>query len=201
MKFIYTILVLILLPVSVSFAHVELDYPVGGEQFRQGEMVVLQWHVKVAHPLVDWDIWYSLTGPEGPWYDLVIDLPGGDSTQDSQHQYTWVVPEIESDSVRIRIRQDNSDFDWEYINYYDISILAESCCYGTRGNMKEGAESTPDIADLVTYVAWSFNSGSPPYCFQEANIDGSSNNQVDIYDLVYLVEYLFNNGPAPSSCP
>ena len=61
-------------PVS---AHVELDYPNGGEQFTEGEVIAVEWHVLIEHQLLNWDLWFSVTSSTGPWEEIAVDLPLG----------------------------------------------------------------------------------------------------------------------------
>ena len=58
----------------------------------------------------------------------------------------------------------------------------------------------PDIVDLVYLVNYMFNSGPPPPCVEEADINGDGSVGPDIADLVYLVNYMFNGGPPPVPC-
>ncbi len=46
-------------------AHVQLDYPVGGETFVAGEIIEIQWHVLLPHQEhTDWDLFFSSDGGE-----------------------------------------------------------------------------------------------------------------------------------------
>ncbi len=58
-----------------------------------------------------------------------------------------------------------------------------------------------DIADIVYFVEYQFEtpSGPAPICLEEADIDGIDG--VDVGDIVYMVEYQFNGGPPPIDCP
>ena len=46
-----------------------------------------------------------------------------------------------------------------------------------------------------------FAFGPPPACFEEANVDGSGDNEINIADLVYLIRFMFLDGTPPPSCP
>jgi hypothetical protein len=116
-------------------AHVSLDYPNGGETFTGGEVVTIQWHIYIAHTLVDWDLWYTTEDgttytpcadqPGDNWIPIEMDFPrtctnagGGCGTPGGcMMQYQWTVPDgINSSQVKIRVRMDNAATD-----YYDVS--------------------------------------------------------------------------------
>lgn len=81
-------------------AHVALDYPVGGEVFHQGDSVTIQWHNLIYHGTSDFDLYFSNDGGS-TWQTIVENLP------ESQFDYNWTVPNITTNSGRIRVIQDN----------------------------------------------------------------------------------------------
>ncbi len=100
------LLFLLLLAVLPSVrAHVELDYPKGGESFQAGDTVHIQWHELIPHNTLNWDLLVSFDGGLS-WDTLQADIP-----YDSL-SFVWEVPERNADSTRIRIVQDNSGFDY-----------------------------------------------------------------------------------------
>jgi len=101
---------------SVAEAHVILDWPNGGETLSAGQVVTVQWHIQIAHGQQNWDLWYSNSGPSGPWIPIAMDLPAGATNMGSTHQYNWTVPNDPSTQVRVRVRMDNAGTD-----YFDIS--------------------------------------------------------------------------------
>lgn len=103
-------------------AHVALDQPNGGETLDSGVTAVIEWHIVIGHATMDWDLWYSVTGPAGPWLVIAADLPPGDITTGAVHTYQWVVPVADSDQVRVRVRQDNVGPDYEDISDGDLVI-------------------------------------------------------------------------------
>ena len=100
-------------------AHVALDFPNGGEVLEVGSVTQIQWHDVVEHGPADYDLWYSTTGPEGPWIVIDSDLPPSES-------YDWVVPDTPSDQVRLRVQQDNSGVDYLDISDSDLAIVNPS---------------------------------------------------------------------------
>jgi len=87
-------------------AHVEIDYPVGGETLTAGQHVTIQWHIAIPHNTLNWDVYYS---PDGgtTWEVIQQDLPAGDLS------YNWQVPEGATAQARVRVFQDNSSTDYQ----------------------------------------------------------------------------------------
>ncbi len=46
--------------------HVILDAPNGGEVLEAGSVFTIEWQVQIAHNQLNWDLWYSTTGPPIP---------------------------------------------------------------------------------------------------------------------------------------
>jgi hypothetical protein len=91
-------------------AHITLNYPDGGEYFQMGEVVKIQWQVTAPHGPANVDLFFSSNGGI-TWEPIAINLV------DSQQIYDWTVPNIETDSGRVKVVQDNDDF----TNYEDAS--------------------------------------------------------------------------------
>lgn len=123
-----------LLPAAAS-GHIKIVSPNGGESFTAGEVVTIEWCINIAHTLQNWDIWYStgVTDPftecadqAGTWLGIIPNIPptctnGGQNfcitpADPCCMQYFWTVPNINSSTVKIRIRMDNSGTD-----YFDVS--------------------------------------------------------------------------------
>jgi len=100
-------------------AHVALDFPNGGEVLEAGSVTQIEWRDVVTHGSADYDLWYSTTGPEGPWIAIDSDLPPSGS-------YDWVVPDTPSNQVRLRVQQDNSGMDYLDISDSDLAIVNSS---------------------------------------------------------------------------
>ncbi len=97
-------------------SHVLLESPNGGEILYSNTQVTIQWKVQIRHATISWELEYSKTGTAGPWIVIAQGLPVGDPTAGSIHTYDWLVPEVLSDLVRIRVIQNN-----ELGNYNDYS--------------------------------------------------------------------------------
>lgn len=95
-------------------AHVVLDSPNGGEILEAGSVVQIVWHDAVDHGPATYDLWYSISGPAGPWMTIES---GIERQQGSNNSYDWVVPDSPSDQVRLQVMQNNA----EDQSYTDIS--------------------------------------------------------------------------------
>ena len=113
---------MLLLSSTPAQAHVALDEPNGGEVLEVGTMFTIEWHVVIQHDTINWDLWYSITGADGPWIPIAMDLPPGDITGGAMHAYDWTVPDDPSDEVRVRVRQDNGSVDYEDISDANLTI-------------------------------------------------------------------------------
>ena len=101
---------------GLAAGHVRLISPNGGEVLVAGTTVTITWTIQIQHSLLNWDLWYSETGPRGPWIPIVMDLSPGSGAVGSVHEYKWVVPATVTDQGRIRVRMDNAG-----TNYEDVS--------------------------------------------------------------------------------
>jgi len=105
-------------------AHVQLDHPNGGEVLEAGTTAVIEWHILISHATLNWDLWYSLTGPGGPWMVIAEDLPPGNINSGAVHTFDWLVPGAQSNEVRVRVLQDNDGVDYEDLSDDDFTIEA-----------------------------------------------------------------------------
>lgn len=116
-------LVLLALFVAAPLAaHVELDTPNGGQVLEEGTQVEIQWHILVMHDTENWDLAYSTTGGTEPWSPIAEDLPPGDTTSNAMHSFLWTVPAENSDTIRVRVTQDNSGTDYTDSSDDDLTI-------------------------------------------------------------------------------
>ncbi len=106
---------------ATAEAHVMLDIPNGGEELRVGSVQPIAWHDQVNHGSSVYHLWYSVSGPEGPWLEIASGLPPG---SESTHSYEWTVPDSPSQMVRIRVQQDNSGTDYNDVSNADLAILS-----------------------------------------------------------------------------
>ena len=126
-------ILLVLAASGVAHAHVMLDYPNGGEMIEVGTIAEIEWHVVIQHGTIGWDLWYSINGSGGPWIEIVAGLPPGNTSTGAIHTFGWTVPDVESNQVRVRVRQDNGGVD--YVDISDADLLI------TVALFKDGFES------------------------------------------------------------
>jgi PKD repeat protein len=82
------------------------------------------WHDTVNHGPATYDLWYSISGPEGPW--IIIDS-GLERSESTNTTYDWVVPDTPSDQVRLQVLQDNfGGQDYTDISDSDLAIVKSS---------------------------------------------------------------------------
>jgi len=107
-----------------AHAHVALDSPNGGERFEAGSVAQIVWHDSVNHGPATYDLWYSISGPEGPWMVIESGLERSGSTNET---FDWVVPATPSNQVRIQVFQNNSqDDDYSDMSDSDLAIVMAS---------------------------------------------------------------------------
>ncbi len=139
-------IILLSLTTLPLYAHVGLDYPNGGEVFREGDTVTIQWHVIIQHQTIDWDLWYSTMGIGGPWITIAMDLPLGDPSPGSIHTYDWTIPpEAVGDNVWVKVRQDNSDFDYTDVSNGGFTVLAEFALILDQSSLIRGQTATLEV--------------------------------------------------------
>ncbi|MFT7485734.1 MAG: hypothetical protein ACI9F9_001584 [Candidatus Paceibacteria bacterium] len=108
---------------SSASGHITLLNPTGGEVLTVGETAPIEWVITIQHPQLNWDLEYSVTGPMGPWLEIVTDLPTGDGTSGANHVYNWVVPDSVASTVRVRVIMDNVGTDYIGMSTSDLSIV------------------------------------------------------------------------------
>ena len=163
-----------LLSAGPAAGHVILDEPDGGEFLLVDSVITIEWHIDIAHNLLNWDLWYSTTGAAGPWITIRMDLPAGSQMVGSVHTYEWTVPDAPSDQVRVRVRMDNMATDYEDISNGNFSIGSPAGCndvdkdgYGSPGDpaCSNGAASDCDDGDA------DINPGAAEVCDDLADND------------------------------
>lgn len=146
-----------------AFGHVSLDTKLSVGDYAPNESVILMWHIEISHNQENWDLMYSVDGRES-WIDIERDLPT------ETLEYEWKLPDIQADSVVVRIVQDNMGFD-----YFDDSDFFS---IGTVTVVREITQTTRSHFDLDI---------SPNPVFDQANVhfslEQNSRVFVDILDL------------------
>ncbi len=125
---------------GVASAHVHLMKPNGGEVLHTGDTVVVAWKLVLPHPQENWDLLYSTTGPQGPWLDLALDLPLGDTSFGAVHDYEWTVPDTPSQQVYVRVVQDNFVVDLFDTSDAALTIIGSSATDCNANGLTDGVE-------------------------------------------------------------
>lgn len=98
-------------------AHVQLNYPVGGETFIAGETIEIRWDIVIPHPEhTSWDLFYSSDGGEN-WEIIQTDLPK------SQLTFEWTAPQNVTELAKIRVYQDGAGYDYISGNFSIQEII------------------------------------------------------------------------------
>ncbi|MCH7591900.1 MAG: hypothetical protein IH989_03835, partial [Planctomycetes bacterium] len=138
--------------------HVDLILPNGGEVLQVGSTYTIRWVIFIPHDLQDWDLWYSIDSGTN-FVPIAMDLPPGDASQGSIHTYDWTIPDTPSTQVRVRVRMDNSGFDYVAESVADLVI--ETAAATTHVVQQVGlsfvpAEITVEPGDIVR---WDWSEG------------------------------------------
>ena len=176
----FCVAVVVLSP-AAALAHIALDTPNGGEQLVVGSTYTVEWHPIVEHDTLNWDLWYSTESAAGPWEVIALDLPLGDPTAGSLHDYDWLVPNLADSDVWLQVSQDN-DLTRDYFDQSDesFSVLSAADFDGSGGvgasdlviweegfGISSGAQHSQGDADLdgdvdlVDFEIWGQQVSSP----------------------------------------
>ncbi len=94
--------ILLLCFCRLSFAHVSLVYPKGGEYFNPGEQINIQWIVGIDHGANTWELYFSLDNGLS-WDTLLTGI------MKSQLNYKWTIPDsLANTKCRILVVQKNA---------------------------------------------------------------------------------------------
>ncbi|MEJ2594349.1 MAG: T9SS type A sorting domain-containing protein [bacterium] len=91
-------------------AHVELNYPEGGETFIAGDTITIKWTEVQSHVTLNWEIWFS-PDASNTWIEVSNNIPI------SAREYEWIIPNMKTEKGRIRVVQHND----EEQDYEDVS--------------------------------------------------------------------------------
>ncbi|MFN0057733.1 MAG: hypothetical protein ACKVX7_04680 [Planctomycetota bacterium] len=184
---------------SLAGAHADLSAPNGGEVFVVGSPITIEWIVTIEHATENWDLWYSTSGPSGPWVTLALDLPPGDISMSAIHTFEWTPTAAHVTSTMwLRLQQDNVPGDVDYDDVTDGSfeiILAPPAPEFVRGDCND--DGGVNVADVIALLAYLFQSTAPAGCLDACDINDS--NSVDIADAITQLSFLFTAGTPPAA--
>lgn len=169
-----------------AHGHVRVIAPNGGEKLDVGSVYTITWKIVIKHDLLNWDLWYSTTGPNGQWMVIVANLPPGDREVGSVHTYKWTVPDTVSNRVRVRIRMDNRGQDYEDVSNANFAIQRP-----IPGDMN--CDGSVDLVDVGPFISALLDpdeyANEYPDCYigrADINEDGS----VDLTDVEPFIKLL-----------
>lgn len=104
------VIFIILIPIiSPIWAHVNLLNPKGGETFIPGQLVNIEWVEVLSHNSLNWDLLFS-NDDCVTWDTITSNIPI------STMNYTWELPNIATQTGRIKVVQDNVEEDYEDVS-------------------------------------------------------------------------------------
>ncbi|RLD20334.1 MAG: hypothetical protein DRI69_06495, partial [Bacteroidetes bacterium] len=126
-----------------TYAHVELNYPQGGETFDFGETVTIQWSELVPHGTLYWHLYFSSDGGTS-WDDIQLNIPYGTTT------YDWTVPSMNTSQGVVRVVQDNAGMDYEHASLnFTIAMDSAAPAIDTDAQDKAIECSTADQTAMI----------------------------------------------------
>ncbi len=177
--------------------HVYLSDPKGGETLEVGTVYTIRWTNAIPHILQNWDLWYSTTGAGGPWIVIAMDIPGGDNTVSSIHTYNWTVPDDPSSQIRVRVRQDNSVYDYEDTSNADLTIVRID---SDGDGVVDPLDNCPNSPNPTQTDTDGDGIGDACCCVgSRGDLNGDGNN-ANILDLTNIIDIIFRGGSDPG-CP
>ncbi|MCH7872313.1 MAG: hypothetical protein IID33_11495 [Planctomycetes bacterium] len=178
---------ILLAAVGPAYGHVRLIVPNGGERLDVGSVFTIEWTILIQHNQLNWDLWYSTTGPTGPWTPIVMNLPPGSFNVGSVHTYDWVIPNTTSGRVRVRVRMDNSGTDYEDISDANFRIRQP-----VPGDLN--CDRVVDALDIEPFIVALFEPEAYPDLYPLCNIlraDINGDGNIDALDIEPFIALLF----------
>ena len=169
-----TAIVLSTLFSSTTFGHVFLMAPTGDDVLDVGSTYEITWQITISHDTINWDLYYTTASQTGPWEPIALDIPVGDNSPKSIHTYNWVVPDMQSDTVWVRVVMDNTSGDYDDTNDLPFSIVAPTACEGDINT-----DGDVGVTDLLAVIdAWGQ---------QKSAADVNGDGIVNVADLLAVV--------------
>ena len=190
-------IIIILQLAGAANGHVTLSDPNGGETLEVGSIYTIRWTVAIPHDIQNWDLWYSTTGSGGPWIAIALDILGGDNNYGSIHAYNWTVPDSQSNQIRVRVRQDNSVYDYEDTSNADLTIVRIDTDGDGVVDPVDNCLNTPNPTQADTDGD---GIGDACCCLDNRGDLNGDGNDANILDLTNIVDFIFRGGSDPG-CP
>ncbi|MFC1746742.1 hypothetical protein ACFLZR_00215, partial [Candidatus Neomarinimicrobiota bacterium] len=129
--------------VTTVAAHVQLDFPIGGETFEPGNVIIIEWHIVQEHDQLGWNLYYS---PDGGITEQTI-VTG---LSKSQQSYAWIIPPNSTQAGKIRIVQVND-------TAQDYSYTSGAFSIESSLAVRQVPDQVPDRFKLYPNYPNSFN--------------------------------------------
>ncbi len=124
---------------GLASAEVELMSPHGGA-FDVGSQCSIEWMITGERLTENFDLYYSVDGPRGPWQKIAIDVPAPDISKGAVYKFSWEVPELRDSAVRIRVVQDNKG-DEDFVAVSEPGFLVQPLVLeASTRDVRTGAE-------------------------------------------------------------
>lgn len=164
--------------ISNAAAHVDLIYPVGGEEIFIGDTLEIEWEIVITHNLENWDIYFSDNGGQS-WSTIELDY-----SKDSL-KYKWIIFNNKTQEARIKVIMDNAGADYEAISG-NFTVLDSALLH-----VSDRYDNTPKIFSLYQNYPNPFNS----YTTISFNLSALDGVILNIYDLRGLRVKQINYSP------
>jgi len=178
---------ILLAAVGPAYGHVRLIVPNGGERLDVGSVFTIEWTIQIQHNLLNWDLFYSTTGPDGPWTPIVMNLPPGSPSVGSVHTYDWEIPNDLDDSVWVRVRMDNSATD-----YFDVSDGSFVIQEPIPGDLN--CDDVVNAFDIEPFLVALFDADLYAELYPDCNINRADVNHdwvINSFDIEPFLDLLF----------
>lgn len=124
--------------------------------------------------MIGYNLWYSTDSGNGPWEDIVSGVDPGDLVDGFQLSFDWEVPNIDDDSVWVRVQQENGGESYLDVSDDSFSILT------TSNPLDFNGDGTVNSGDLTN---WTGGYGLASGATSSAG-DGDADGDVDGADFI-----------------
>jgi hypothetical protein len=123
----------IILYSSHAFGHSRLDSPNGGEVFRPGDIVTIEYGVGKAHPPIEhFELHYSTVSDSSGFQPIELSIipPDPNALTGTLYEYEWTVPDISAPEVWVQAIMlagavsAGGPFSWNDVSELPFSIVS-----------------------------------------------------------------------------
>lgn len=152
-------------------------------------------------PETDDDLVIEYLDSLGDWHELSRQL--GQGRRDTAFSVDSISLPNTGDTTayhrhfRIMIRPETYGSDLDMDDWFVDNIRVYNYCCRYRGDV-DHSNGPMVVSDLTYMVAYMFQGGPAPPCFEEGDVN--NDGDIGVADLNFMVAYLFQSGPAPDAC-